>query len=32
VRALLCHGCNIALGRIERGYAFARAYLNGPRR
>jgi hypothetical protein len=31
VRRLLCHGCNIALGHIERRYAIARAYLDRPR-
>lgn len=31
VRGLLCHGCNVALGHIERRYAMARAYLDGPR-
>jgi len=31
VRGLLCHVCNIALGHIERRYAMARAYLDGPR-
>jgi hypothetical protein len=31
VRGLLCHACNIALGHIERRYAMARAYLDGPR-
>lgn len=30
VRGLLCHGCNIALGHIERRYATARAYLDDP--
>jgi len=25
VRGLLCHGCNVALGHIERRYAMARA-------
>jgi len=28
VRGLLCHGCNIALGHIERRYAMARDYLD----
>jgi hypothetical protein len=31
VRGLLCHGCNVALGHIERRYALARAYLDGLR-
>jgi hypothetical protein len=30
IRGLLCHNCNIALGHIERRYAMARAYLDGP--
>jgi hypothetical protein len=30
LRGLLCHGCNIALGQIERRYAIARAYLDSP--
>jgi hypothetical protein len=30
IRGLLCHACNIALGHIERRYAMARAYLDGP--
>ena len=30
VRGLLCHTCNVALGHIERRYALARAYLDGP--
>ena len=30
VRGLLCHGCNIALGHIERRYHLARAYLDSP--
>jgi len=28
VRGLHCHGCNIALGHIERRYALARVYLD----
>jgi len=28
LRGLLCHGCNIALGHIERWYALARVYLD----
>ena len=30
IRGLLCHTCNIALGHIERRYAMARVYLDGP--
>ncbi|HEY2078727.1 MAG TPA: endonuclease domain-containing protein [Streptosporangiaceae bacterium] len=30
VRGLLCHGCNIALGHIERRYDLARTYLDSP--
>ena len=28
LRGLLCHGCNIALGHVERRYALARVYLD----
>jgi hypothetical protein len=31
VRGLLCPGCNISLGHIERRYSMARAYLDSPR-
>jgi hypothetical protein len=30
VRGLLCHGCNVALGHIERKYELARVYLLNP--
>jgi hypothetical protein len=30
VRGLLCHGCNVSLGHIERKYDLARAYLDSP--
>jgi Recombination endonuclease VII len=30
VRGLLCRGCNIALGHIERRYDLARTYLDSP--